>query len=72
MAKTTVWDDFRSILEESTGTKLDDLTKLIRDAVKAATVEALIEKEAPIPNTRLLSLWCKRTNHLRCYRRTRK
>ncbi|XP_042142358.1 uncharacterized protein LOC121833283 [Ixodes scapularis] len=71
-AKTTVWDDFRTILEGSTGTKLDDLTKLIRDAAKAATVETLIEKEAPIPDTRLLSLWRKRTNHLRRYRRTRK
>ncbi|KAG0414979.1 hypothetical protein HPB47_007860 [Ixodes persulcatus] len=71
-AKTTVWDDFRTILEGSTDTKLDDLTKLIRNAARAATVETLIEKEAPIPDTRLLSLWRKRTNHLRRYRRTRK
>ncbi|KAG0415462.1 hypothetical protein HPB47_007356 [Ixodes persulcatus] len=71
-AKTTVWDDFRGILEESSGTKLDDMTKLIRDAAKATTIKTLIEKEAPIPVTRLLILWRKRTNHLRRYCRTRK
>ncbi|KAG0413802.1 hypothetical protein HPB47_009061 [Ixodes persulcatus] len=70
--KTTVWDDFRAALEESTGTTFDDLTKLMREAAKAATVETLVEIGAPIPDTRLLSLWRKRTNYLRRYRRTRK
>ncbi|KAG0411802.1 hypothetical protein HPB47_011058 [Ixodes persulcatus] len=70
--KTTVWDDFLAALEESTGTTFDDLTKLMREAAKTATVETLVEIGAPIPDTRLLSLWRKRSNYLRRYRRTRK
>ncbi|KAG0415106.1 hypothetical protein HPB47_007719 [Ixodes persulcatus] len=72
-SKTVIWNTFRlAVCTEYQIQDINELTHALREATQNATVRKLIDVNGPTSDTRLLSLWQKRVNHLNMYRAERK